>query len=343
MIIPIIVSESFERLGMIKRYKSFLWHKCYYTCGDFELRMSTAEPNYDLLKIGRYIVRDDDNSVGIIEDVIITDSEDGEVATITGRFAEKFLGQRVVWEQTQVNGTVEYCLNSIVYSNFINPTDTERVIDIIGIAEPKNYTERLEAQYTGTNILELITEVCKALEIGFRFKYEQGKFYFELYKGIDRSYGQIVNPWVVFSDVNGILKEMSYRYVTSTETNVARVAGEGEGIERIFETQGTAVGIYRKELFVDARDIQSEKVDSTAEYSNLLKQRGSEKLSIPVQEVDSSITAINKYTYKKDFDLGDIITIENKRWGISINKRIIEVLESEENGYSVIVTFNDEK
>ncbi|MCB7430132.1 siphovirus ReqiPepy6 Gp37-like family protein [Erysipelatoclostridium ramosum] len=38
--------------------------------------------------------------------------------------------------------------------------------------------------------------------------------------------------------------------------------------------------------------------------------------------------------------MGDIVTIENDRWGISINSRIIEVMESEdENGYIVTPTF----
>ena len=48
------------------------------------------------------------------------------------------------------------------------------------------------------------------------------------------------------------------------------------------------------------------------------------------------------YEYKKDYFLGDITTIMNDRWNMSINTRIIEVMESEdENGYIVTPTFGE--
>jgi hypothetical protein len=342
--IPIIMNENFERLGMIKRYTSFLWHKCYYKCGDFEITMSTAEHNYDLIQVGRYVARDDDDRIGVIEKVVVTfDIDTGETATISGRFIEKILGQRIVWDQTSVNGTVENGIYAILYANIINPSDADRKIDSFELKAPKHFADRLEAQYTGTNILSLTEEVCQALSIGFKVALQNGKLVFELYKGTDRSYGQKDNTWVVFSDVNGIMTDMSYRYAIDGETNVARVAGEGEGKDRKVSTVGSSSGLERKELFVDAKDIQSNGGEITdAEYINLLNQRGAEKLTMPVQEVDSAVRLTNKYVYKKDFDLGDIVSIENTEWGISMNKRIVEVLESQELGYSVIVTFGGE-
>lgn len=45
--------------------------------------------------------------------------------------------------------------------------------------------------------------------------------------------------------------------------------------------------------------------------------------------------------YRKDVNVGDIVTIENKKWGIYVNTRIIEVIESvnEAGEYEVIPTF----
>jgi len=47
------------------------------------------------------------------------------------------------------------------------------------------------------------------------------------------------------------------------------------------------------------------------------------------------------YEYKKDYNLGDIINIVNE-YGISINARISEILENQdENGYTMEPTFEN--
>lgn len=52
------------------------------------------------------------------------------------------------------------------------------------------------------------------------------------------------------------------------------------------------------------------------------------------------ITGIS-YTYKKDYNLGDIVTILNE-YGISMNARITEVLENQdESGYKMEPTFEN--
>ena len=49
------------------------------------------------------------------------------------------------------------------------------------------------------------------------------------------------------------------------------------------------------------------------------------------------------YTYKDDYNLGDIVNIVNE-YGISINVRISEILESiDDNGYTMEPTFQNIK
>ena len=45
--------------------------------------------------------------------------------------------------------------------------------------------------------------------------------------------------------------------------------------------------------------------------------------------------------YGKDVYIGDVVVIENKEWNVSINSRLIEVIESvnEAGEYEVIPTF----
>lgn len=46
--------------------------------------------------------------------------------------------------------------------------------------------------------------------------------------------------------------------------------------------------------------------------------------------------------YKKDYDLGDIVTVVDKNWRIRIDTRITEIEEAyEEKGFEVNVTFGN--
>ena len=77
---------------------------------------------------------------------------------------------------------------------------------------------------------------------------------------------------------------------------------------------------------------------------NLLDERGGEKLAEvkPIVKFEGEVLLDGNYVYKQDFNLGDVVTVENKKYGVFINTRIIEILESEdENGYVITPTFGE--
>lgn len=72
-------------------------------------------------------------------------------------------------------------------------------------------------------------------------------------------------------------------------------------------------------------------------YSVYLLNRGQEKLSEygRVTSFEGAIEPDTTFEYKKDYFLGDIVTIENE-YGISVEARIVEIIETDDNnGYSV--------
>lgn len=153
--------------------------------------------------------------------------------------------------------------------------------------------------------------------------------------------------FVVFSpDYDNVI---SNEYLESTKTlkNVTLVAGEDKGNSRRTRVVGTsAKGLERRELFTDARDIQSEKEDGTAltdkEYNKLLDERGKSKLAEATEttafeyKVDPYLT----YTYKEDYDKGDIVQVINE-YGIRAKVRITEIVQSHDlNGFYIYPTFS---
>jgi len=85
-------------------------------------------------------------------------------------------------------------------------------------------------------------------------------------------------------------------------------------------------GLSRRELWVDARDIQSQQEGgetmSVEEYLTTLATRGAEKLteSQLVQSFNATIrTHDPTYKFGVDFFLGDTITVTDERLGVSVD------------------------
>lgn len=85
-------------------------------------------------------------------------------------------------------------------------------------------------------------------------------------------------------------------------------------------------GLSRRELWVDARDLQSEsepdKPLTVAEYAAVLSNRGKEKMSEHrlVQSFETEVRIYNPtYTYREDYLLGDTITTIDERLAITVD------------------------
>lgn len=338
----IILDKDLNKLALIED-ADVIWTTRFYDVGDFEIYVAASTQKINLLQIGFYVMRTDDDQIGVIEDLQIEyEEQSGEFLKATGRFVECLLERRIVWEQTRLSGTAENGLRNLINTNIINPTDSKRKIPKIELGNVQGFTERLDAQYTGDNLLEINKNVALQNNTGFKFKLENGAFKFELYKGKDRSYNQNANTYVVFSDEYDNLISSEYQHVTSLKRNCIVVAGEGEGAARRRAVIGVnEEGLDRYELFVDAKDISSNSGEIDAsEYEAALIAKGNESIVTITQAFTGQVDLERSYKYKRDFFVGDIVTIENKNWGIFINSRIIEIIESFDNsGYKITPTF----
>ena len=89
--------------------------------------------------------------------------------------------------------------------NVISPSDSNRKISNFIFKESTDSAItklKLEAQYTGDNLYDVIQKICEEQGIGFKITLNDKKqFVFELYAGFDRSYDQTENPYVIFSEI----------------------------------------------------------------------------------------------------------------------------------------------
>lgn len=348
----LVYSEELVLQGIVDTASSIIWANRFRECGDFEIYVPASAAMMELLKEDRLVARTDDDMVCIIEHVEIqTDEEAGDYLIVTGRCLRSLLARRIIWDQTAITGTVENVMRQLVTDAFISPAIPERKYEALALAEAHGYTDRVQVQYTGDNLLEAIEELCAANNYGFKVTLqsttvlETGSIIVDFYKGVDRSESQSALPRVVFSEEYDNLKASKYTRDKTNYKSVALVAGEGEGNARrkavVTRTEDLS-GLHRRELFVDARDISSNSGEiSDAEYMAQLAERGRTSISEAaiVESIEGTVEMDQTHVYGTDYELGDIVTAVNK-YGIRINTQVLEIVETwDENGYTCTPTF----
>lgn len=339
-----VVNPSYQVVSLIDDYKSLIWTKRYSEFGDCELYVKASLEALNVLKKGWFLTRNDDDMICRIMSIELdTDAEEGNYLIVKGYDCRGILAQRIIWEQTNFSGTVENYIRKLVTDSIISPSVEARKITNFKLGTASGFTDTIDEQATYDALDEKIIDLCQTYGYGSRVTLDDdGNFVFTLYQGIDRSYAQESNDYVVFSPDFDNIVSSKYLIDSSNVRNVALIAGEGEGVERKRVAYGNASGLDRYELYVDARDVSSKTDEgATVKYNEALKARGIENLSRygVITLFEGEVEPNYSYKYKTDYQLGDIVQVVNE-YGIEVGARITEVIESfDQDGYTVVPTF----
>jgi len=336
--------------GILESFFSLRWIRRYSKCGEFELHCSLTPETLELLQRENVILKKDDLEAGYIEYRNLKHDRQGkEILVIKGKFLTGYLGRRIIWGIENLSTTAELAMRQLINNHAINPANTDRKIDMLTLGDLKGYTNNIDKQVSYKNLLETVEEISSTDGLGIRtlLDIENKQMIFDIYEGLNRTAEQSENAPAIFSREFENVLEQEYTDSFNNYRNTVLVAGEGEGVEREFVAIVNGQGLDRYELFIDARDLQSE-IDGTTipieEYREILKNRGISKLSEykEIQTFESKINLRSNLTYKYDFDLGDIVTCTSKKWGITVDTRITEIEEVyEESGFDVNITFGN--
>ena len=345
------MDHRFDAYAAVDAYKSLIWAERYSKCGDFELYIPATKEAFSLLKKNDYVRIRDSERYMIIETIDLqTDAEVGDYISITGRSLESILERRIIWGMTVLAGDFQTGIKTLLDRNVISPDISERKIPNFTFKEstdPRITSLTLEAQYFGENLYDEIVKLCTEHNVGFKIlPVYPGGFEFSLYFGVDRSYSQNENPWVVFSSKYGNLISSNYTSSFKNLKNAALVGGQDDGSNRV--TVAVSVdnsqGLSRREIFVDAYGVVDEESQDgvvSESYENQLRQKAEEELANTnvVEAFDGEVDTSLQYVYGKDFYLGDIIQIAND-YGMEVSSRISEIVVSyDETGRKTVPTF----
>lgn len=318
--------------GIIEAFEYLRWSRRYSQCGSFELKAVATDENITLLQIGNILWKNNDEEAGLIEFLEMTMQEQ-EFITVSGRFATGFLARRIVWGTEILSGDLGVAVGQLLNNHMISPANASRKIDGITYV-PSVLGASVSAQTSYKNLMDSVTDLCEAVDIGVKtaFNPGDGTFDVRLYQGAD--------SLAVFSkEYENIIEQIVTESIRDY-ANIALVGGEGESSERVFVATGNGSGEDRYEIFVDAKDLRME--DFPDDYDAALIFRGNTKLAerAMVKAFDVTVNQYGNLTYKVDFDIGSKITAVSKRWGVSLNARITEIEESyDQDGMGLGVTF----
>lgn len=324
-----IYDRNLNFLGVVENQRSLLWTRRYFEAGSFQVYVPITDYNVTLFKRGNLITYRGAGDAGVIESLTLEENNLKTEILAEGRFLSSYMDRRLIRGTTNFNGKVEVAMRQLLS----NATP----LPLVRLGELKGFGETVEFQATYKNLLEYETKLAMYANFGFRFipDFTAKTITFDVYKGVDRSRTQKDRAFVEFSDEFSNINTMMYIENEQMLKNVAYVGGEGEGSARtIVQVGNTAsTGLDRRELFVDARDLQSDDL-TTAQYRAILTQRGNDVMKeyALAETMECSADANLNFKYRVDYDLGDIVTVKKKKWQISKDLRITEVMEVYEHG-----------
>ena len=337
-----IYDTNMNLIGIIDTATAVIWNRKYYSAGNFEIHAPANSIEISLIQKQYFVTKADSLEFGIIEDVTIEQRMDGEFIKAIGRFGSSLLGRRIVFDTTVLSGTYEVAMRTLVYNNAIDTSIGDRVLPNLILGTLNSFTEAVNFQVSYHNLLNVLKGLSITSGIATRIRFDSAarKFVFETYKALNRSVDQSSNPRAIFSNDYDNLLASLYQTSDVEYSNIALVGGEGDGADRKMVVVGSGAGLNRYEIFVNAKDIRVESGITEAVYNAMLAQKGAESLTPRVEYFEGNVLLEGTLNYKQDYDLGDIVTIENSKWGKRINVQITEITEVyDDNGMQIIPVF----
>lgn len=326
-----IYNRDMELLGIIENAYSIQWIRNYNTCGSFEVHFPINTKALELTKLENLIWIQGKKNCGVIEGITIEQSATTSSVKVVGRFVESYFARRLIKNTFNFKGNVEEAMRELV---------TLADIPRVRLGKLNGFKEKIQFQATYKDTLKYIEKLSRSSNIGFMLvpNFDEKVFYFETYKGLDKSEEQRDRPRVIFSQRYGDISKADYNASSQNYSNVCYVGGQGEGSARqvVICGDNSLTGLDRREVFINGADITKDKLTDT-QYLETLKQRGQTKLSdnVLVNSLEKQDRADGTYNYIFDYDVGDIVTNKLEYWGIQSNDRVVSVKEIYEHGQMI--------
>ena len=360
-----VLSPALDLLAEFDAYPSLQFTRVWQGVGEFEFHLF-GPLDMGVLAQGNLILLDADGSrCGVIRSVQQDDGETGVQVTVKGQTLNGIAAQRttlplegeanggydVVPALTQAGQTpeplpAETILKTYASRHLADPLDPKRKIPGLVLAPDLGRGRKTVWMSRFEALDEVLRAVGEYTDTGWEIRADPaaGRLIFDVLPGVDRTDQQAENSAVVFSLEFESVESLTYLREVSGYRNLAYAGGAGEGAGRtVLKVTNDAEepeGLARFETFIDCGALEAVGGDTAMS----LEEEGKHKLlDYPLAE---SLTATSaqggSFLYRRDWDLGDLVTVADRGLGIAADMRVAQVTERyEAGGYGVDVTFGE--
>lgn len=364
------MNKDFKIIDILNKYTFAQYEDKFREIGTFRVLVQLAESNnYFLNDTEQYYILFDEFTIGKVEKVAKdSDSEYDKTLEITGRLAPVLFTQRVINLIMTFKGNSKDYLVSLIQMCFnLEDIDSSRYIYMNVVTDDISESKQLsdvDKQVTGGYLWDEMQETMELDDLGLFFypsltsvfsnreEVETNVRFWTLMlsSGKDRRVNNSEgNEAIIFSQSLSNISRTTYTKDNQAYKNVAYVAGEGEGSDRKwYELRinqdhifGEQRGWNRSELWVDARDLQSEDSDgnkiTTEQYEKNIRERANDKAKEnDITHTYESTVTVRKLQYRKDFDKGDWVTVKDDELGVIIDAQIVAVTVTEQDSSRIV-------
>lgn len=214
-----------------------------------------------------------------------------------------------------INGPAETAMIALVANNCAQDAPEERRVPNLITATDQERGPDREWRSRFEVVSDQLRKWCESSGLGYQVFLDDGEFVFTVLDGGDKS------DQVIFGPELDNVQSLSWARQADDLLTVAYVGGQGEGDQReVIEVpqDDPDAGLNRRELFIDARDVESEPGLVGRGEDELADRRVTETITVEVLPG-------TQFNYRVDWDLGDFVTVRNPEWSLDRVARIVEV------------------
>lgn len=236
-----VYTPGLELLGILEEFSGFQYEECAFSAGSFLVDAPLTDSTRALL-VSENIIWFTGDVAGIIESLEEQAGQDGDSLIARGRLLTGLLDRRILWGRYDLYGKPATLMRNLVNDCAIAPTrgdvENRKIPNLILGQAPTETVSSVRKQKTGGTLLETLEAMGEAHNVAFGVGFDAAalKMPFFTRPCADRTINQTENEPVFFSTELDDVFQSEYSYNSAPYKNVALVAGEGEGADRMFVT-----------------------------------------------------------------------------------------------------------
>lgn len=322
-----------------------------FTAGGFEVTFPFGEFGVGEFRLDRLVLIDK-HYAGVITDIEYKSDNGADIAVITGYNLLGLLTQHIVLPPNfngtgtadfdSVAGSAEKCIKYYWNNNVGINAHSKRRIPFVMVGSNLDRGKQNVSYSARFNLLSDVTaELAEAgdLVVTAVLDVINTTIIFDVHNPVDRTFGQqTVSPVVLATDRKTALS-MRYSNGLTGSSNAfyaTKSGGQFDGATPVqLYKRGNYTGISRRERHLnvsvpDGGDMASQVSHAMTQYE-------------PIHTLTAEIN-FTRLRYREDFDVGDIITVSNKAWGVTSDLQITSAtVTADSSGVSVSVTLGGAK